>query len=312
MSDLVESLIQAGAEGPDGPVLERLLLTEWLLGCAGLASPPGPTTAVAADPAELVVRPNVTGVTVSGVLPAVPWGDRCAHLVVLAGDRVLRFERASLVVRPGTNLAGEPRDTVRLPDVELPAGAVGPAPPSTPSSTPSSAPPSTPSWAPPLAEFRRRAALGRASLIAGAAGAALAMSVRHAGERAQFGRPIGRFQAVAQQLAVAASEVAGAVASARAAGQIAQRDGFGSESALVAVAAAKCWASEVAGSVAAIAHQVHGAVGLSTEHPLGRATTRLWAWRDEDGSETEWGEVLGTMAGEGGPARLWPLLTGYP
>ena len=63
-------------------------------------------------------------------------------------------------------------------------------------------------------EFPLRAALGRSLLIAGAARAALAMSVRYETERVQFGRPIAKLQAIQQTLALAGAEVAAAEAAA--------------------------------------------------------------------------------------------------
>src|SRR3546814_14990555 len=45
------------------------------------------------------------------------------------------------------------------------------------------------------------------SLMAGAMGRALALSIDHVNTRQQFGRPLGTFQAVQQSLAVMACEV---------------------------------------------------------------------------------------------------------
>ncbi|MGH3614174.1 MAG: acyl-CoA dehydrogenase family protein, partial [Pseudonocardia sp.] len=133
-----------------------------------------------------------------------------------------------------------------------------------------------------------------------------------AGERVQFGRPIARFQAVQQQLALAAEEVAASGAAAEAAARVAERDGFGAGSTSFAVAAAKARTSEAAGVVARIAHQVHGAIGFTREHALRLLTTRLWAWRDEDGAEAQWQAELGGRVLAAGPNGLWPLLTGDP
>jgi acyl-CoA dehydrogenase len=126
----------------------------------------------------------------------------------------------------------------------------------------------------------------------------------------QFGRPIGKLQAVQQQLALAAAEVAAAGAATEAAARAADTDGV--LGARFAIAAAKARASQAAGEVARITHQVHGAIGFTREHHLRLVTTRLWAWRDEDGSEAEWNEVVGAMALEAGADGLWPLITGIP
>ncbi len=52
------------------------------------------------------------------------------------------------------------------------------------------------------------------SLMAGAMGQALALSIEHVNTRQQFGRAIGKFQAVQHMLAVAAGHLAAATAAA--------------------------------------------------------------------------------------------------
>jgi acyl-CoA dehydrogenase len=81
-----------------------------------------------------------------------------------------------------------------------------------------------------------------------------------------------------------------------------------------AVLAAKAQASHCAGIVAAIAHQLHGAIGTTEEHRLRLTTTRLWSWRDEDGAEAECFAELGRAAigAATGAGGLWPWLSGNP
>ncbi len=64
--------------------------------------------------------------------------------------------------------------------------------------------------------------------------------------------------------------------------------------------------------MARIAHQVHGAIGFTREHDLRLLTTRLWAWRDEDGTEAQWNAEVGARVLDGGAEALWPLVTGTP
>ncbi|MHA6794728.1 acyl-CoA dehydrogenase family protein [Pseudonocardia bannensis] len=294
LTDAAAVLSMAGAYAARIPLVETDLLAGWLAHAAGLETPSGPLTAVAAD---LTVTPSgeagAAGARVTGLLARVPWARSAAAIVVLSGDHVLVLDRAAVTVTEGVNLAEEPRDTVTV-DTGLDSGAVGTAP------------------AGAAAEFRLRAALGRALLLAGAARGALAESVRYAGERVQFGRPIGRFQAVQQQLALAAAEVAAAAAATDAAARTAAVDGFGAASTAFAVAAAKARAGEAAGQVARIAHQVHGAIGFTREHHLRLVTTRLWSWRDEDGSDAQWNDEIGARVLAAGPDGLWPLVTGTP
>jgi acyl-CoA dehydrogenase len=198
-------------------------------------------------------------------------------------------------VRPGRNLAGEPRDDVEPAlDVEV-----------------RDAPAGTADYA------RRLLRLFRSLLIAGAAQRALGLTVTYVKEREQFGRPLAKFPTVQAELARMAGEVALIGAATQAA--VAAEDplvagGATAWAAVPAVVAAKAQASSGAGVVAAIAHQLHGAIGTTEEHRLRLTTTRLWSWRDEDGSEAEcFAELgraaLGAATGAGG---LWPWLSEGP
>jgi acyl-CoA dehydrogenase len=285
-SDAAVVLAEAGAYAARVPLVETDLLAGWLLHAAGIGVPAGPLTAVTGTL-------DVEGPTLRGALQRVPWARAAAGIAVLTPHNVVLLGPEQITVTDGRNLAEEPRDAVVV-DGEVPSGAVAAAPEGA------------------AEEFRLRAALGRAQLLAGAARGALAAAVRYAGERVQFGRPIGRFQAVQQQLALAAAEVAAASAAASAAAAAVTADGFTDPASRFAVAAAKARTGEAAGVVARIAHQVHGAIGFTREHDLRLDTTRLWAWRDEDGSDAEWNTEVGAAALAAGPEGLWPLVTGRP
>ena len=194
----------------------------------------------------------------------------------------------------GRNLAGEPRDEVGLGgDDEVHAVPAG-----------------TADYA------RRRLRLFRSLLIAGAAQRALDLTVTYVQEREQFGRPLAKFPTVQQELARMAGEVALIAAAAQAAvaaeQAVAAGDTEPAGDAVSAGLAAKAQASHCAGIVAAIAHQLHGAIGTTEEHRLRLTTTRLWSWRDEDGSEAECFAELGRAAlgAATQPGGLWPWLSG--
>jgi acyl-CoA dehydrogenase len=139
----------------------------------------------------------------------------------------------------------------------------------------------------------------RSAQIAGALNRCLELSVDYAGLRSQFGRPIGKFQAVQQMAAKLALETAAAKAAAD----------FGLRtlhaSPMLASGSAKVRASRAAGLGAGLAHQIHGAIGVTEEHALQLYTRRLWQWRDEAGSEHHWSERLGRHAIDYGAPGLW-------
>ena len=115
----------------------------------------------------------------------------------------------------------------------------------------------------------------------------LEMSIEHANQRSQFGKPIGRFQAVQQQLAVMAEQVV----LVRIAGQSACGHGLALPENVAAMA--KSVASSAAPVVARIAHAMHGAIGMTAEFPLHRFTARLHALRMAHGAESYWNARLG-------------------
>jgi acyl-CoA dehydrogenase len=141
--------------------------------------------------------------------------------------------------------------------------------------------------------------------ISGALEKILEQSVQFALDRVQFGRPIAKFQAVQHNLATLAGEVAAASAAADAAAEACARPDI----AIGEIAIAKVRAGEAAGTGAAIAHQVHGAMGFTYEHSLHHATRRLWSWREEFGNEAVWAARLGRMVAERGADGLWPFIT---
>ncbi|MCZ4492738.1 MAG: putative Acyl-CoA dehydrogenase [Conexibacter sp.] len=272
------------------PLADTVLVGGWLLAEAGLPVGDGPCPAApSTDGARLERRPG--GWRLTGSLPRVPWGRFAETVAVLAatpdGWAVVAVDAADLTAAEAVNLAGEPRDDLMV-DAEIDAARVALAPPHVDA-----------------AALRRRGALARALTIAGSLDQVLALTVAYVREREQFGRPIAKFQAVQQQIAVLAGEVASASAAVDAA-VLAEARG----AAPWPVAVAKAEASGAAGRAAAIAHQLHGAMGFTDEYALHHLTRRLWAWRDEFGDESEWWIALGREAAAAGPERLWHVVSG--
>jgi acyl-CoA dehydrogenase len=306
--------VAAGAAGAPVPLAETLA-AGMVLARAGLDIPAGPLTlAVVADrrgPLRRVPYGRMATTVAIGSGPGGRGQDRSAQDSSAQGSgEWLAVVRRPARVQAGRNLAGEPRDEVEL-GAEAGARAV---------------PAGTADYA------RCLLRLFRSLLIAGAAQRALDLTVAYVNEREQFGRPLARFPVVQQEIARMAGEVAlmtaatqAAVAAEPGAGGVAGAGGetgtgvvagmaVGGGGAMSAVLAAKAQASHGAGIVAAIAHQLHGAIGTTEEHRLRLTTTRLWSWRDEDGPAAECFAELGRSAL--GAARhgdgLWPWLTGGP
>ena len=264
----------AGRHAAPIPVAETVVGT-LLCHMAEVEAPPGPLTVYAPPTGPLAAQPEVRGDGDTATLRRVPWARFASVLAVGAPGQGMAFFDTVDVVE-GANLAGEPRDDVTLTG---PPAALHPLPPAV--------------------DGFALMALARAAQLRGAMEQVLAMSLAYAQGREQFGRPLARFQAIQHHLAEIAGEVAASGAAVDAAAEAWTPFAF---------AAAKARASQAAGTVARLAHQVHGAIGYTAEHELHRWTTRLWAWRDEFGNEAHWWQVLGAHAARRGGAALWPAM----
>ena len=287
-----EALHAAGRFAAAAPLADTLV-AGMVLARAGLEVPAGKLVAApvrAADAVEL----GADG-TLRGRVDKVPFAREAEHVAVAAragdgdgGGRVALVERARCGLVEGRSLAGDPLDRLDF-DRVVPV-AVSARPVS-------------------LDEARLFGAASRAALIAGALQAILDLSVEYSRERVAFERPIAKFQAVQQELARLAGEVAAANAAANSVAWALENRDAESDAVLVEVASAKVRAGEAAHAGALIAHQVHGAIGYSREHVLHRYTHRLWAWRDEYGDESEWALRLGRHFARLGADAMWPALT---
>jgi acyl-CoA dehydrogenase len=272
LASAADIAVAAGAAAAPVPLTETLA-AGMLLAHAGLPIPPGPLTlAVTAHRQQTLCR--------------VPYG-RLATTVAVGvdeGGEWLAVAAHPVQVRLGRNMAGEPRDDVSLgADTEVRGAGAGTAD---------------------YAQRLRR--LFRSLVIAGAAQRALELSLAYVTEREQFGRSLAKLPTIQQELA----RMAGEVALISAATQAAVADDPPAEGTIPAVLAAKAQASQSAGIVAAIAHQLHGAIGTTEEHHLRLTTTRLWSWRDEDSPAGECLAELGRAAIRAGSGGLWPWLSG--
>jgi acyl-CoA dehydrogenase len=277
----------AGAHAAPIPLPETML-ANWLLARAGMAPVTGPAVHGSAPGSvaqgDTRVRPE---------LVRVPWGRRAAVIVGYrrGNDHCLKLcPRDELTAQSFDNIAKEPRDTVSLDmstagAVTINAGATALYPRS----------------------LEAAAAALRTAQMAGAIEAATRLTVGYVKTRVQFGKPLGKFQAIQQQVAVLAEQAALARAAADMAADAFARGGDGS--AIAAIAAAKTVVGEAANLTANIAHQMHGAIGFSQAYALQHLTRRLWSWRDDDGNEAYWASHLGGHLLARGPDQLWAEIT---
>ncbi|HLS56567.1 MAG TPA: acyl-CoA dehydrogenase family protein [Zeimonas sp.] len=277
--------------------LAETMIGAMLLSMADAVVPEGPIALVddACGGVRLDRAPGEP--TLTGQASRVPWARHCRWALVSIRDpgpgglalvELKQGERVRIVA--GANLAGEPCDELAFADARCALRIDSPLPALD-------------------APLRHLAAMARSAAIAGALDSLLAQSVRYAGERVQFGRPIGNFQAIQHALALLAGETVAARTAALVAAGSAPSIASAGASAAFDIAVAKLRCSEAASRGAPIAHQVHGAIGFTREHPLHRATCRLWSWRDEYGSDAHWAEQLGREAIGAGSQEFWPALT---
>ncbi|WP_333827556.1 acyl-CoA dehydrogenase family protein [Pararhodobacter sp.] len=271
-----------GRRGPNVPLLETMV-ANWLLAHSGLPVERGPKA--------LLVASDIGPIRLEGdhfMLPsepvAVTWMPMTTTAVVLAEDETGALQVA-MVARPqdgadGQTLADEPARWLSGRALRL----SGPAQP----------------LQQPRALALALPVLLQASAMTGAIEAAIAMTLDHANLRKQFGRPIAAFQAV--QHMAARMACAGAVAAA----SVEQaKNSLLTPQALWFAAVSKSATSEAAGTVAADAHQIHGAIGFTREYNLHRHTRRLWAWRERYGNEEYWNSHLGGALLKSADTSLW-------
>lgn len=255
------------------PIAETDLLAAWLGATAGLALPDGGPLTVAIADAQISCG------RVIGAADDVPW-PRVTTAIILAvntsdGFRLAVSDPADVVIDHGHNLAGEPRDRIRF---DLPAERFYGLDPSV------------------RDELIRRGAWARCVQIIGALDLAAELSVTHARERVQFGRPLAKFQSVQHALAAMAGEIERARAAVTLAVAAASDHGFGAMQTDYAVTVAKAVLGRAVSPATTIAHQLHGAIGVTAEHRLWLATMRAQSWITEFGSTIEHARRLGHIA----------------
>ncbi|HEV7854334.1 MAG TPA: acyl-CoA dehydrogenase family protein [Mycobacterium sp.] len=265
------------------PLAETDALAGWLGQEAGIELPDGPLTVAIAEA-------ETTDERVVGTAQGVPWARACSTVLAVRGADGLRVgvvDAATGDRQENHNLAGEPRDAIAfdVPTREL--HSVDPAL---------------------EAQLARRGAWARCIQIIGALDAAAALTVAHTRGRVQFGRPLSAFQSVQQSLAGMAGDIERARAAVELAVAAAAEHGFDSPRTDYAVTVAKIAVGRAVGPVTTTAHQLHGAIGVTSEHPLWLFTLRAQSWAGDYGTTAHFARRLGRLALAADDP--WHLVTG--
>ncbi|MGG0658519.1 acyl-CoA dehydrogenase family protein [Rummeliibacillus pycnus] len=222
---------------------------------------------------------------INGILYEIPWARHVDELVIMVEGQLVHISLSEAFIEPHSNLAGEPRDKVTLKDAKV-------IQVSSPLSLQQSA------------QFIVLDTAAKNAIISGALTKANDLTVKYTKEREQFGRPIHRFQLVQQHLAILAGEVV--ITNAAVENMITallSHDGFNE------VGYTRIRIDEAAKTVAASAHQVHAAIGVTHEHSLHQYTRRLWAWRDEGYTVNYWKKEIAKKLLQTETTDIWTYLT---
>jgi len=188
MVEAATILRAAGHHAAPIPLAETML-ARWLGGACGLQPPAGPLTIAPVEPDDRIL---LVGDTLTGRAGFVPWGRDAAATLLIAEGRVYVAPKGEAGFELDRNLAGESRDHLQGVAHECASAPL-----------PNSIDPE---------QVLRLGALMRAAQMAGAAEAALELSVRYANDRVQFGRPVASFQAIRHKLAETLVAIEGAEA----------------------------------------------------------------------------------------------------
>jgi len=219
--------------------------------------------------------------SVTGRPEPVIYGASADVLVVPAGDELVAVDLAAIDRKPEPAM-DRTRQLAWVGMDEAPAVSVGDA----------SA----------VAAHLDRGAVFHSAELLGAAGAVMDIAVTYAGQREQFGQPIGAFQAVKHRCADMLVDVEGMRSTVY---HAAWSIGAGDPDASVAAAVAKIWCSDAGLRVAESALQVHGGIGFTWESDvhlyLKRVQLDQVSFGDAEHHRTRLGETLRQRVDDGTP-----------
>jgi alkylation response protein AidB-like acyl-CoA dehydrogenase len=146
---------------------------------------------------------------------------------------------------------------------------------------------------PEVEKIIQRAAVAKCCEMVGCIQQALDMTVSYAKERKQYDRPIGSFQVIQHYCVDMATDVDGTrLSTYQAAWMLSEGLPATKE-----IAIAKAWAGEACQRVMALAHQIHGAIGVTIDHDLQYYTRRAKAAEVSFGDANFYREVVAQEMG---------------
>lgn len=271
MVDVATVLMGASSFAAPLPLVEHWL-AGWVLTEAGVDIPK--TAPVVLAPSGSATTMTLRDGKLHGTLARVSWARAARWIVALVDDEggrtnVVAIDPGDCEITRGTDITGQPCDNVRVDTAPI---RCAPSPIN-------------------RNALASRGALLRAAQIAGALRAVDELTRRYVAEREQFGRPIGRYQAVQiHTVAIAQAYEITTMSVWRAA------VACGRQSGSFEALCAKAVANEQARIAARATHQAHGAMGMTREYPLHTYTRRLAAWGHDYGTEIELHHAIGASA----------------
>lgn len=267
------------------PLAEHLLTTLVLLEFGIQIPSSGILTLVSSlDNGHLLSKVDVGGsLYVSGIINNVLWGNKVDFVLTTVDHETAVLLPRGELARVDHGVDGEPRATYEYHRVKCVAVANAVTIESR-----------VDIWG----------ALIRTLQMVGALERVQELTVAYANTRVQFNKALIKFQAIQQMLARLASQIAVANAAVGLAMKSLEHKDIS-----LFVGIAKSRTSEAAGIAAALAHQIHGAIGFTQEYELHLYTSRLWAWREECGNERYWNSMLAAAVIAEDPECLWTRVT---
>ncbi|KAA0114665.1 acyl-CoA dehydrogenase family protein [Mycolicibacterium sp. P9-22] len=277
LAELTQVVATLAEHGVAVPIVE-FSTGRWAQGVAGLQ----PSNVIAvAGPESPSEDGDLTDVVV-------PWGRYGDAVILERGTAVHVLDVDPNRLMHAESVSGEPLDVLPLTDVDWQSARSLPIHGS---------------------QLRRRLRVLRIAELVGASRGAVDLSRRYVAQREQFGAPLVAIPAVARNIAlmrVSLRQGEAALVQALAASETPPAEAV-PDHAMFATTAALVTAERVSNEIAEIAHQVHGALGVTEEYPLHKLTRKIWAVRDLQPPAVDLQLALGGAVVEYGEEYLWSV-----